>query len=111
MKVNDTVAAHAVLATLNAAREKICRGTAGLERLREALGRTALEDRDAERIFGLAEAALVQLYQGAAEMQAVRPEVMTVVDSCEILQGALRRQLRAASRDHADDPPFPESYL
>jgi hypothetical protein len=33
---------------------------------------------------------------------------MTVVESCEILQGELRRRLRATRREEADAPPFPE---
>jgi len=107
MKKIDKPAIDATLESLNQAREQICRGTAAVARVREALGRPG-EEMNPDQVEEVLEAALDKLYEGAAALQFVRPLLLGVVDNCEILQGALRRQLRAARREGPGSPPFPE---
>jgi hypothetical protein len=107
-KKPDTPAVDATLATLDNARQMICRGTAGLERLRELLGRLDLEGEVGDHARGLLAAGLDRLYAGAAELQTVRPVVLEVVESGETHQGALRRRLRAVRGAGRDEPPYPE---
>ena len=111
MKKPDDKAVQATLARLDHARQNLCRGTAALERLREAVDHLDLAAEAGDHVRRLLTASLDRLYAGAAELQYVRPLVMGVVETCEILQGVLRRQLRAASKGEPDELPFPEGYF
>ncbi|MCE9586618.1 hypothetical protein K8R04_04905, partial [Candidatus Uhrbacteria bacterium] len=112
MKKIDKPAVKATLAKFNQARELISYGTAGLERLREALGNPDSDEEVTAEQFGeLLATALDHVYDGAAALQYVRPLVMGLVDNCEVLQGLLRQQLRATRQEGPDALPFPENYL
>ena len=111
MNNSKTPAFDAVLAQLNSARERICRGTAGVERLREELYDLGIDPEVETSLYALLEKSLQLLYEGAAAMQYVRPIIMEDVKNCEILLGSLRRKSRAARRDEPDDIPFPDSYF
>jgi hypothetical protein len=64
MKKLDTQAVDAALDTLNDAREMVCRGTAGLERLREVLDQIEFDEEVGDRLRTLLAASLDRLYQG-----------------------------------------------
>src|SRR4051812_7682312 len=110
MKKTDKKAVAATLAQLDAARERVCRGTAAVERVREGLANLDDDEWTVEKAFDFLGAAADLLYQGAADLQGVRPIVLDLVDGCEMLRGELRRRVRAARREDPDGPPFPDGW-
>jgi hypothetical protein len=110
MKKTDQPAVAATLAQLDAARERVCRGTAAVERVREGLANLDDDEWTLEKALDFLAAAADMLYEGAAALQTIRPIVLDLVDGCEMLQGELRRQLRAGRREAPDGPPFPDGW-